>query len=86
MKIKRQFADDLDQGGNNHKEGGQNLNQHGGLQNKWNAIQDDYLKKYPDLEIDDLYFEGGGFKRLLEKISELRGISIQEVRSEIANW
>lgn len=86
MTKKRHFADDLDQGGNSHQEGSQNLNQYGNLQNKWNAIQDDYLKKYPDLETDDLYFEGGGFVGLLEKISELRGISIQEVRAEIANW
>ena len=56
------------------------------LQEKWNQIQEEYLAKYPDLDIDDLYFEGGGFNGLLEKISLETGRSIEEIKNEIEEW
>jgi hypothetical protein len=53
---------------------------------KWNAIQEEYLAKYPELDMEDLYFESGGFEGLLEKISKVRGKSVEEIRKEIINW
>lgn len=62
------------------------LNQYETLRDKWNAIQEEYLSKYPELKIEDLYFESGGFEGLLDKISEIRGKTVEEIRSEIKNW
>ncbi|MDT7827613.1 hypothetical protein RQM65_02900 [Pricia sp. S334] len=86
MSIKRNFADDLDQGGDPEKDGTSDLNQYGNLHDKWNDIQEEYLKKYPDLETEDLYFEGGGFEGLLERIAEVREMTVKEIRAEIRNW
>ncbi len=62
------------------------MNHYATIHDKWNDIQDEYLRKYPEVETEDLYFDSGGFEGMLEKISELRGKSIQEIRSEIENW
>ena len=61
-------------------------NQYESLRDKWGSIQDEYLDKYPELDIDDLYFESGGIEGLLEKISEVSGRSIDEIRKEIMKW
>ena len=87
MPKERHFADDLDQGGDpDKKEGTPDLNQYGNLHDKWNDIQEEYLTAYPDLEAEDLYFEGGGFEGLLERIAEIRGMTVKEVRTEIRDW
>ncbi len=87
MEKKRRFADDLDQGKDTAgNEEGSDMNQYDTLHDKWNHIQADYLEKYPALETEELYFEGGGFEGLLEKISQIRGKSTDEVRTEIENW
>ncbi len=62
------------------------LNQYETLHDKWNDIQEAYLRKYPQLEKENLFFESGGFEGLIEKISEIRGKSVEEIRSEIENW
>ncbi len=62
------------------------LNQYETLHDKWNDIQEAYLRKYPQLEKENLFFESGGFEGLIEKISEIRGKSVKEIRSEIENW
>lgn len=67
-------------------DGDSGLNQYETLHDKWNGIQEEYLKKYPKLNEEELYFESGGFEGLLEKISEIRGKSVKEIRSEIENW
>lgn len=64
---------------------GSDINRYDTLHDKWNDIQEEYFRKYPELEIEDLYFESGGFEGTLEKISELRGNAIEEIRSEIEN-
>lgn len=86
MAKKRHFADDLDQGDNDPESDGKNMNHYGALPDKWNDIQEEYLKKYPELETEDLYFEGGGFEGLLEKISRLREKSVDDIRTEIRRW
>ncbi len=63
-----------------------NLNQYETLQDKWNDIQEQYLSKYPKLEVKELYYVSGGFAGLLEKISEILGKTVEEIRSEIKNW
>ncbi|HZJ18853.1 MAG TPA: hypothetical protein VFD35_00685 [Pricia sp.] len=67
-------------------DGDGDLNQYETLHDKWNDIQEEYLKKYPQLEDEDLHFESGGFEGLLEKISEIQGKPVKEIRSEIENW
>ena len=62
------------------------LNGHESLRDKWGSIQEEYIDKYPELDIDDLYFESGGVERLLEKISTVIGKSIEEIRTEILEW
>ncbi|HZJ21469.1 MAG TPA: hypothetical protein VFD35_14105, partial [Pricia sp.] len=62
------------------------LNQYETLHDKWNDIQEAYLRKYPQLKKENLFFESGGFEGLIEKISEIRGKSVEEIRSEIENW
>ncbi len=86
MHRNKKFADDLDHGRDKHGRKKQDLNQYRELADKWNAIQEDYLEKYPDLSMDDLYYEGGGFEGLIEKIAEVRDISVEEVRKEITEW
>lgn len=87
MAKKKQFADDLDQGKNAEQEKeAQSINQYDSLHDKWNDIQDAYIKKYPELETEELFFEGGGFEGLLEKISEIREKPVKEIRTEIENW
>ncbi|MBU3025206.1 hypothetical protein Q4603_20090 [Zobellia galactanivorans] len=56
------------------------------LRDKWNDIQEEYLKEHPNVELGDLYFETGGFERVLEKISEVTNKTVPEIRSEIENW
>ncbi|MUH34592.1 hypothetical protein D9O36_01955 [Zobellia amurskyensis] len=56
------------------------------LRDKWNDIQEEYLKEHPNVELGDLYFETGGFERVLEKISEVTNKSVPEIHSEIENW
>lgn len=86
-KGRRSFPDDLDSTKKvSAKEKSSKLKQFTKIQDKWNAIQEDYINSYPDLEIEDLYFESGGFEGLLEKISEVRNIPVEEVRSEIEHW
>jgi len=67
-------------------DGDSDLNRYGTLHDKWNDIQEEYLRKYPKLEEEDLVFESGGFEGLLEKISEIRGKAVKEIRSEIERW
>jgi hypothetical protein len=67
-------------------DGESDLNRYETLHDKWNDIQEAYLQKYPKLEKDDLYFDSGGFEGLVERISEIRGKSVKEIRSEIENW
>jgi hypothetical protein len=86
MEKKKRFADDLDKGRNDPKGESESMNQYGSLHDKWNDIQEAYLEKYPELETEELYFEGGGFEGLLEKISEIRGKTVKEIRTEIQNW
>lgn len=85
-KQKKNFADDLDSNKNNEKEQGDNLHGTDTPHDKWNDIQDEYLKKYPEVNLEDLYFEAGGFERILEKIAEVRKLPIAEVRKEIEQW
>lgn len=86
-KIKKSFADDLDEGDKNKRsDESTDLNQYDTLHDKWNDIQENYLRKYPELDTEDLYFEGGGFEGMLEKISEIRGKSVEEIRQEISTW
>ena len=87
MGDSKKFADDLDSMGNGPRnDKSSDLNQFDTVHDKWNAIQEEYLQKYPELEVEDIYFEGGGFERVLEKISKIRGASIEEIRSEILEW
>jgi len=65
---------------------GSDLNQYETLHDKWNDIQEAYLQKYPKLEEEQLYFQSGGFEGLLKRISEIRGKSVEEIRSEIEKW
>ncbi|WP_373518003.1 hypothetical protein [Pricia sp.] len=68
-------------------DGDSDANQYETLHDKWNVIQEEYLKKYPKLaEKEDLYLESVGFEGLLEKISEIRDKPIEEIRREIENW
>ncbi len=83
---KEDFADDLKQGRDGDGRQKSELNQYRELADKWNAIQEAYLDKHPELSMDDLYYEGGGFEGLIEKIAEVRGTSVDEVRKEIADW
>lgn len=84
---RKKFADDLDSKDHKPKnETGSDINQYETVHDKWNKIQEEYLQKYPELDAEDLFFEGGGFERVLEKISEIRGNSIEDVRTEILNW
>ena len=62
------------------------INEYESLRDKWGSIQDEYLDRYPELDLDDLYFESGGMEGLLEKISEVGGKSIDEIRREIMQW
>lgn len=73
-------------GDNSSKGHDAGMNQYTTLHDKWNDIQEDYLKKHPELETEELFFEGGGFEGLLEKISEVRGKSVEDIRTEIQNW
>lgn len=87
MEKKRKFADDLDQGETHpEEESGRDINQYDSLHDKWNDIQEAYLEKHPELETEDLVFEGGGFGGLLEKIAEIQGKTVKEVRTEIETW
>lgn len=67
-------------------DGSSDMNQFETLHRKWNEIQEEYLNNYPELETGDFYFDSGGFQGILEKISEIRGKDIEEIRSEIENW
>ena len=67
-------------------DGGSDMNQYETLHDKWKVIQDEYLEKHPELDTGDFYFDSGGFEGVLEKISEIRGKPIEEIRSEIENW
>ncbi|GGW45432.1 hypothetical protein [Arenibacter certesii] len=84
-KQKKDFPDDLENDNINNKEP-RNLNQYDTPREKWNDIQEEYLKKHKEINLEDLYFEAGGFERVVEKIAEVRGISISEVRKEIEEW
>ncbi len=84
---RRDFPDDLDSDKKSAgKETNDDLNQYTELEDKWNSIQEEYINSYPDLELEDLYFESGGFEGLLEKISKVRGKKVAEIRSEIEHW
>ena len=84
---KRHFADDIDQRGNiDSNDTGSDLNQYNELEDKWNAIQEEYLEAYPDVEVEDLYFESGGFEGVLEKIAKIRNTTVEKVRNEIQKW
>jgi hypothetical protein len=82
-KERRSFADDLESTPDDKASKGIQYTQ---LEDKWNVIQEDYINAHPELDMEDLYFESGGFEGLLEKISEVRNKSVEEVRSEIQQW
>lgn len=85
--TKRHFADDLDQGGHKASNNADaDLNQYAELADKWNAIQEAYVEAYPELDVEDLYFESGGFEGILEKIAKVCKTSVKEIRTEIQKW
>lgn len=65
---------------------GSDLNQYDTLSDKWNDIQESYFEKYPEIDKQDLFYDSGGFEGLLERISEVRDKTVEEIRKEIANW
>ncbi len=84
---KEGWADDVNRDNNvNWKNDDNDLNQYKEPADKWNAIQEEYISRYPELDTEDLYYESGGFEGVLEKISEIRGKSVDEIRTEIENW
>ncbi len=80
------FADDLDQKNNEHHNASEGDKNHNDIEDKWNEIQEEYINAQPNLDTEDLYFEGGGFNGMLEKMSEKLGKSVAEIREEIQNW
>lgn len=86
-KEMRNFADDLDSGNKSaDTQNNSGLNQYTELADKWNSIQEEYIAAYPDLDMEDLYFESGGFEGVLEKISKVRGKKVAEIRTELEQW
>ncbi len=86
-KERRSFADDLDPGKKSaDTQNTAGLNQYAELADKWNSIQEEYIAAYPDLEMEDLYFESAGFEGVLEKISKIRGKKVAEIRAELEQW
>ncbi|MDX1470340.1 MAG: hypothetical protein R3213_02495 [Flavobacteriaceae bacterium] len=84
---KNKFTDSLDKGDNSsdRPDSGATKN-HNLLEDKWNEIQEEYMNQHPELSTEDLYFEGGGFNGMIEKISEITGKSTDAVRKEIRDW
>ncbi|SDB63036.1 hypothetical protein SAMN03097699_2802 [Flavobacteriaceae bacterium MAR_2010_188] len=83
---KEHFADDLANQDHKHYDESTGTQNHNDLEDKWNEIQDEYIASIPELETEDLYFEGGGFNGMLQKMSEITGKSVKEIRNEIENW
>lgn len=83
---KEKFADDLDQQEREHQKESAGGKNHNDLADKWNEIQEEYIEAQPGLDTEDLYFEGGGFNGMIQKISEITGKSTDTIRKEIAEW
>ena len=84
---KNKFADDIQKGKkhSDRTDSGSTKN-HNQLVDKWNEIQEEYLSQHPNLSTEDLYFEGGGFNGMIEKISQETGKSKEEIKKEIRDW
>lgn len=86
MEDKEKFNDDLNQDNKiNKEESSEGINRND-LATKWNEIQEEYIAKYKELDTQDLYFEGGGFTGMLNKMAEILGKSTDQIRTEIENW
>lgn len=84
---KKKFADDLD-GKPKPDESTDSgpIKNHNVLEDKWNEIQEEYIDQHPEISTADLYFDGGGFNGMIEKISEISGKSKDAIRKEIQDW
>lgn len=53
---------------------------------RWNDINTDYRKRYPNLTSEDVDYRQGEFEDMTDRIAKKTNRSRQEVQNEISNW
>lgn len=56
------------------------------LEMRWQEIETDYRRRYPDLSDDDLNYRDGQFNDMTDRIAQQTNRNRQEVEDEIWEW
>lgn len=58
----------------------------GETERRWNEINTDYRRRYPNLTSEDVDFRQGEFDNMTDRIAQKTNRSRLEVQDEIKNW
>lgn len=56
------------------------------MEQKWDTIKEDYIRKYSELRKENLSYEKGGINGMFEKIGRKRGRSLLQIQHEVSSW
>lgn len=56
------------------------------IEDRWNEINEEYRRRYPNLTSDDVDYRAGEFDNMTDRIAQRTNRSREDVQDEIRNW
>lgn len=56
------------------------------IERRWNDIENDYRKRYPNITDEDVTYQSGDFDNMTGRIAKRTNRNLEEVTNEIRDW